>query len=391
MIIIKVTEEIKQYFSKCNKLLWILTLSTTIFSLLLISSMQRAGSYNFFKTQLLAVIIGLIGSIVISLINYKFIIKYWWAFAIGGIALAVLVFVSGIQVTGTDDIGWIRLPGGITFQPSEFIKLCFIITFAKHLSFLQDKNLIRSLFGVISLVIHLVIPVLILHIQGDDGAVLIFAIIALMMMFLAGVEWKYFAVLFGTIAVSLPFIWMFFMNNEHRNRFKALFDLEGNALTNYGWQQYQGKVSIASGQLNGSGLFKGTRTGYGIVPEQENDFIFTVAGEETGFIGCLILLIILFAISIIVLISGKKSYNNKGELLCYGIFALISSQVIINIGMVLGLVPVIGITLPFFSAGGTAVISMYIAVGLVQNVIIHNEDDTESARIRIGSQSRIKL
>lgn len=387
----RIFEDIKSYLLKIDKLLLLFTIAAIVYSLLLISSMQRAGDYNFLKTQSLGVIIGFASILLLSFINYKYFLKFWWIFAIISFLLAGLVFVMGIQVAGTDDVGWIRLPGGITFQPSEFIKICFIVTFTKHLSLLNENNKIKSLFGVVTLLIHLAIPVIIIHIQGDDGAVLIFGIIALVMMFLAGVQGRYFAILFGSIAVMLPLVWNFFLNNEHRNRILALLDLDGNALSNYGWQQYQGKVSIASGGLTGYGLYNGGRTGLGIVPEQENDFIFTVAGEELGFIGCLILIGILFFISIKILLLSKKCYDYRGAYICYGVFALIASQTIINLGMVLGLVPVIGITLPFFSAGGTSVLSMLVCVGLVESVVIHQEDDSETATIRIGSQNRIRM
>ena len=389
--IIKIIDEIKHYFSKCDNFLWVSTVIAIIYSSLLISSMQRAGSYNFMKTQSLAIIIGFAGAIFISLINYKFFVKYWWVEALISVLLIVLVFLFGIQVAGTDDTGWIRLPGGITFQPSEFIKIFFIFTFSKHLSYLVEKDKIKSLLSVITLCIHLIIPAGLIHIQGDDGAVLIFAIIALIMMYFAGVQGRYFALLFSAIAIGLPIIWNFFMNNEHRNRILALFDLEGSALKNYGWQQYQGKISIASGQFNGSGLYNGTRTRYGIVPEQENDFIFTVAGEEFGFVGCIILLGVLFFIAIRILINARKIYDCKGAFICYGVFSLIISQTIINIGMVLGFMPVIGITLPFFSAGGTSVLTMLICIGIVQSVVIFNEDDNENVKIRVGRQSRIKI
>lgn len=353
--------------------------------------MQRAGEYNFLKTQSLAVIIGYIGAVLISVIDYKLYLKYWWIFGLTGIVMAGMVFVFGFTVSGTDDTAWIHLPGGITVQPSEFIKICFIITFTKHLSYLKEKHKIETLSGVASLCIHIGIPMALIHIQGDDGAVLIFGFIALVMMFMAGVQCRYFGILFGGLAIGLPLVWNFFLNDEHRNRILALFDLEGNALTNYGWQQYQGKVSIASGEMFGFGLYKGSRTGFGIVPEQENDFIFTVAGEEFGFIGCVILLGILFMIALRMIINARKTPDNKGKYICYGIFALIASQTIINIGMVLGMTPVIGITLPFFSAGGTSVLSMLLCIGLAQSVIIHNEDETERAKIRIGSQNRIKI
>lgn len=384
-------ENFKTYLEKTDIWLWIFTIVATIYSLLLISDMQRAGEYNYLFTQIIAVLIGLAIAILISLVNYKYFIKYWWVFAIVGILLAGTVFVFGETVQGTDDTAWIKLPGGFTIQPSEFMKLCFIITFSKHLSYLNDNNKIKTVFGVIGLAIHLGIPIILIHMQGDDGAVLIFLFMAVVMMFMAGVQTKYFAILGGSLAVGLPLLWNFVLNDEHRNRIIALFDLDGNALNNYGWQQYQSKVSIASGQLTGEGLYNGNRVAFGIVPEQENDFIFTVAGEEFGFIGCIILLVILFIIITRLFINTKKAYENKGSYICCGVFALVASQTIINIGMVLGVVPVIGITLPFFSSGGSSVMCMMMAIGLVQSVLNNQEKDMDKAKIRIGSQSRAKV
>ena len=384
-------ENIKTYLEKTDNWLWIFTAAATIYSLLLISDMQRAGDYNYLFIQIAAVLIGLAAAVLISLINYKYIIKYWWIFAALGIGLAAAVFVLGETVNGTDDTAWIKLPGGFTIQPSEFIKLCFIITFSKHLSYLSESEKLKTPLGVLSLAVHLGIPAVLIHLQGDDGAVLIFVFIAIAMMFLAGVQTKYFAILGGALAVGLPLVWSFVLNDEHRNRILALFDLDGNALNNYGWQQYQSKVSIASGQLTGEGLYNGSRVAYGIVPEQENDFIFTVAGEEFGFIGCVLLLVILAGIICRLLIDSKKAYENKGAYICCGVFGLIASQTIINIGMVLGIVPVIGITLPFFSSGGSSVMSMMLAVGLVQSVLNNQEKDMDKAKIRRGSRSRIKV
>lgn len=387
----KILDNLKSYFNKTDYILWIFTALATVYSLLLISDMQRAGNYNYLFTQTIAIFAGIIAAVLISLFNYNFIVKIWWLFAIIGIGLAGLVFLFGVTVSGTDDTAWIQLPGGFTIQPSEFMKICFIITFTKHLCVLNDKDKIKSFGGIISLIIHVCVPIILIHMQGDDGAVLIFLIMAIGMAFLAGVPTRYFAILGGCLAVGLPIVWSFFLNNEHRNRILALFDLDGNALTNYGWQQYQGKVSIASGQAFGSGLYNGRRVEFGIVPEQENDFIFTVAGEEFGFIGCAALLAILFVIVIRVLINAKNAYDLKGSYICYGVFTMIASQVIINIGMVLGIIPVIGITLPFFSSGGTSVMSMMISIGLVQSVLYNQEEDMDKAKIRLGSQSRAKI
>ena len=379
------------YLKKTDAVLWILTLLAVVYSLLLISSMQRSGDYNFFKTQFVAVVIGFIVAFVISVADYKYIINKWYFSAGIAIVLSLLVFLFGIQVAGTDDTAWLQLPGGFTIQPSEFIKICFIITFSKHLSYLNEHNLIQSLFGVITLVIHSVIPIAIIHFQGDDGTALIFGFMFLIMSFVAGVQLRYFAILGGLLVVGIPIIWSFFMNDEHRNRILALFDLDGNSMTNYGWQQYQGKVSIASGELYGSGLYNGSRVEYGIVPEQENDFIFTVAGEELGFLGCILLLLILFGIIIKIILNSKASNDLQGKFVCSGVFAMIASQTIINLGMVLGFLPVIGITLPLFSSGGSSALSTLICIGLVQSVRYHNIDDMDTASVRRGSLNRIKI
>ena len=387
----KFSQSVSDFFRKTDVVLWLLTIAAIVYSLLLISSLQRAGDYNYLRPQITAVIVGLLAAFVISFADYRFIIKKWYFAMIAGFILAGLVFAFGIRVSGTDDTAWIRLPGGYTFQPSEFIKICFIITFAKHLCFLTDKNLLHSLPGVLTLLGHALVPMVMIHFQGDDGTVLIFALIFLIMSFIAGVQLRYFLILGGLLVVGIPIIWNFVMNDEHRNRFLALFDLDGNALNNYGWQQYQGKVSIAGGGLKGSGLYNGSRVEFGIVPEQENDFILTVAGEELGFIGCILLLVILFGIIIKVIMNAANAAENQGKLLCAGVFASLASQSVINIGMVLGFFPVIGITLPLLSSGGTSALGTLVCIGLVQSVRGHNIDDMETAKISRKRQTRLRL
>lgn len=386
----RIFHSIADYFKKSDKALWLLTIIAIVYSLMLIASMQRSGKYNFLQTQIIAIATGLVSAIIISAADYKYIIKKWYFAAIISFILAGLVFVFGIQVAGTDDTAWIQI-GSLTIQPSEFIKICFIITFTKHLTYLEEKDMLKSFVGVITLVLHAMIPMIIIHMQGDDGTVLIFALIFLFMSFIAGVQLRYFAILGGILLVSVPLIWNLFMNDDQRNRLLALFDIDGNAMTTYGWQQYQGKVSISSGSLFGKGLFNGPRVEHGIVPEQENDFIFTVAGEELGFIGCIALMIILLLIMIRILINAKQTNDMSGKLLCSGAFAIISSQTIINIGMVLGFFPVIGITLPLFSAGGTSALATLICLGLVQSVRTHNLGDMNTAVVRREIRNRFKI
>ncbi len=355
------------YLNKTDVKLWALILLAAVYSLLLIASMQRSGEYNYFRTQLLAVIIGFAAAVVLSNADYNYIIKKWYISAITAALMFLLVFIFGIRVSGTDDTAWINL-FGFTVQPSEFIKICFIITLTKHISLLKNRELLNKPWAVLSFCAHAAVPMAVIHIQGDDGTALIFGMIFLTMTFIAGVKLRYFAALAAVIAAAVPVIWSFVLNDEHRNRLLALLFPDGSTVTGYGWQQYQGKLSIASGGLFGSGLFNGSRVQSAIVPEQENDFILTVAGEELGFIGCFFVLLIILLIIMRILNTAKNSADYRGTLICSGVFALIASQTVINLGMVLGFFPVIGVTLPLFSSGGSSVISVLICVGLVQSV-----------------------
>ena len=380
---------IGDYIMNSDKTIWLLTLSATVYSALLLSSVERAGG-SFVRTQVMADVIGYIAAIIISMIDYEYIARYWYVLAGISIVLFAAVFLFGVTVAGTDDTAWLRLPGGFTFQPSELVKICFIVTFAKHLDYLKKTGKLETIKAVLSLIIHALIPVAIIHFQGDDGSALIFFFIALILMLLAGVQARYFIILLSAIAIGIPVLWNVVMNDEHRNRMLALFDLDGNALNDYGYQQYQSKVSIASGGVSGSGIGNGYRTGIGYVPEQENDFIFSVAGEELGFFGSVLILIILFVLIIKVFINATKARDDLGAYICYGMFALLASQSIINIAMVLGLLPVIGITLPFFSAGGSSAMCLYFGIGLVQSVHMHNRN-VDNIKISYTRNERIKI
>lgn len=366
-----VLKHLRKFFVNTDKLLWLFTIIATVYSTMLINSMQRASDYNYMNSQLLAIIAGYLIVIVLTVVDYNHILNIWWLLAGLSLVLLTLVFFIGINVTGTDDTAWINLPGGLSFQPSELVKVFFIVTLTRHMQLLRERERLHTLMGVLSLVIHTAIPVLMIHMQGDDGTVLVFLFVFLIMAFVGGIQLRYFLIMFLLLAAGIPILWNYVLNDEHKSRMNAIFDLDGNALTNYGWQQYQGKVSVASGGLSGTGLGSGARVASGIVPEQENDFILTVAGEELGFIGCVMLLTILLLIIVKVLLNAFSARDYGGRMICIGVFAMIAVQTVINVGMVLGLLPVIGITLPFFSSGGTSLLSMLMGVGLVHSVYYH--------------------
>lgn len=368
---------IGDYIKRTDVVYWLLTLTASVFGCLLIASTQRDGEVDFLKTQIFAILIGYGAAIVISAIDYNVIAKCWWLTGGVAIALTVMVFYIGIQVAGTDDVGWIRLPGGLTFQPSELTKICFILTFSKHLSYLAEHDKLHRFRWVMTLVIHAAVPVVMIHMQGDDGAALVFGCMFLIMSFAAGVQLRYFIALIAAAGAALPLMWFGVLNEDQKNRLMVLFSDDPAMLQSYGWQQYQGKISIASGGVTGKGLFSGPRVGQEIVPYQENDFIFTVAGEELGFIGCAAILLLFVLIMIFTLRTAAVACNMQGRLICTGFFALLATQAAVNIGMVLGLLPVVGITLPFFSSGGSSAACLYLGVGLVQSVYMHPSDNRD--------------
>ena len=344
--------------------LWLVCLLAACFGLVLIASLQRNGGYNFLRSQVIAAGIGFIGAAVLSFADYHLLLDRWKWFAGTAVLLAAAVFVFGFQVSGTDDAAWIALPFGLTVQPSEFVKLCLILTFARHLSYLTERNCLNRLPGLLSLAAHAALPVAVIHFQGDDGTALVFLPVFLFMALVAGVKKRVFAVAGGLALVLAPVFWFFLLNEEHRSRIMSLFLPDAD----YGWQQYQGKLSIGSGGLWGSGLFHGNRVVQEVVPEQENDFILTVAGEELGFIGCMAVLAALLVLLLLILRQLKTASDTEGKLICAGVFAMLAAQIFINLGMVLGFLPVIGVTLPLFSAGGSSVMGTLLGIGMVQSV-----------------------
>lgn len=371
------------FFKKTDALLWLSTLAALGYGFLLIASMQRSGGYNYLLPQLLAAAIGLTLAVLFCMADFRCLLEKWYFAAGAALLLAASVFVFGMRVSGTDDTAWLVLPGGLTVQPSEFIKICFILTFSRHLAWLAEKAKLDHPLWLLTLVLHASVPITAIHFQGDDGTALIFLLMVPVMALTAGVRYRWFAVAGGCVLAVLPVMWIIILNDAQRSRLLALLSTDGSTVTDYGWQQYQGKLSLASGGFAGCGLFHGARVGIGIVPEQENDFILTVAGEELGFLGCLLILSLLWFITARLLKGISETDDLRGKCVCGGVFAMIAAHSVINLGMELGLLPVIGVTLPLFSAGGSSLLSTLIAIGLVQSVNYHREAELSMLRLRI--------
>ena len=365
------------YIKKADIILWLLLAMISAYSLVLLRSVDYATGSGYFRTQLLAIGLGVAAAVVVTLIDYAEIANFWYLLA--GFSIFLMIYTSffGEQVVGSGGVdakAWINIAGR-TFQSSELVKIAFILTFAKHLDVLRKGSKLDHPLHVMLLGCHALVPMLLCEMQGDTGAAIVFFAIFLAMSLSAGIKLRYFAALGGIVLVALPLLWMFVMKDYQKARFTAVFNLEDPTVQmEDGYQQYQGRISIGSGRLDGTGLFNGTRVANKSVPFQQSDYIFSVAGEELGFIGCSLILLLLLLFIAKVLHVASTSRDDLGRYICFGFFGMIALQSVSNIGMCLALLPAMGVTLPFFSAGGSSAACMYLGFGLVQAVYMRRKE-----------------
>ena len=365
------------YIKRADIILWLLLAMISAYSLVLLRSVDYATGSGYFRTQLLAIGLGVAAAVVVTLIDYAEIANFWYLLA--GFSIFLMIYTSffGEQVVGSGGVdakAWINIAGR-TFQSSELVKIAFILTFAKHLDVLRKGSKLDHPLHVMLLGCHALVPMLLCEMQGDTGAAIVFFAIFLAMGLSAGIKLRYFAALGGIVLVALPLLWMFVMKDYQKARFTAVFNLEDPTVQmEDGYQQYQGRISIGSGRLDGTGLFNGTRVANTSVPFQQSDYIFSVAGEELGFIGCSLILLLLLLFMAKVLHVASTSRDDLGRYICFGFFGMIALQSVSNIGMCLALLPAMGVTLPFFSAGGSSAACMYLGFGLVQAVYMRRKE-----------------
>ncbi len=311
-------------------------------------------------TMIVAVVLGLAMAMIISLIDYDIICKLWPLWAVLSVAL-MLIVMSPLGVappSRPDSQVWIDLKF-FYFQPSELVKVFFIITFSAHLNAVRHS--INKIGTLALLGIHAAIPILLVMKSGDDGSALVFICIAIGMLFVAGIDWKYMVGGFVAVLAAVPLLWVK-LSEFQKARFIVIFDPEAYPDTAY--QQNRGLAAIGQGGFFGTGLFEGPYTQSGSVPVSESDMIFTVVAEELGLLGGMLALGLICGIIYRIISSGKKAVSGPALLMSYGLAAMIASQTIINVAMCLRVGPVIGITLPFFSAGGSSSLCLYIGLGL---------------------------
>lgn len=321
------------------------------------------GSTRNLIIQGAAIIMGLCAFVVMSLIDLEGMSGWWKIFVLINIGLQFLLFTPlGMSVNGQR--AWLDL-GLTSLQPGELGKLIFIFTLAAHISEIKDH--ISEWRGLFVIGLHTLIMMgAVVIASGDTGMAIQYFMIALIMLFAAGLSLKWLGAGLGLGIVSIPIIWNFILKDYQKTRILVLFDpsIDPNA----SMQATYGKIAIGSGQISGQGLTHGTMTQMQLVSENQTDYIFSVAGEELGFIGCMLIICLLGLLILRLFYVSYRASTTFSALLAVGVGGMFLFQTFMNIFMNVGLLPVMGLTLPFFSYGGTSVVTMYAALGIAAGV-----------------------
>ncbi len=336
----------------------------SLFGILMISS-AAPSPVKYTAVQSGAFVLGICAIGVLMILDYEYLANLsFYLYAVSLILLG-LVLIPGIGVYENGARSWFRFGSLVGIQPAELVKIAFIITFSKHLSEVDD--LIDRPRNVVFLLVHLGVLVGLILLQPDFGTAVVFGFIAISMLFAAKLGWKYIAAGVGSVAIAAPVAWFFVLKDYQKLRIINLFNPENDPLGT-GYHVTQSKIAIGSGKFFGTGLYKGGSQYNNFLPERHTDFIFSVVCEELGFLGGILVILLLIAIVIKCISIGINARNNLGMYICIGVAAMFSFHIIENIGMCIGIMPVTGIPLPFFSYGGSSMLTNLIAIGLVLNV-----------------------
>lgn len=351
---------------------WVLfgiTVFLSIFGIIVIYSATRTlNSITNVIVQSAAMGLGIGVMITICMFDYeqfKNLIKPIYIFSV---LILILVLVFGV----TGDWGarsWIRF-GSIGIQPAELAKICFIITFSYHLDKVRDE--INKPLVILGLLLHIGVLIGLILMQPDMGSALVFIFMFLCLMFTAKLSYKYIIPVMAAGIVSLPFVYKYGLSEYQQKRIQVFLNPDLDPL-NRGYNVIQSKIAVGSGQLWGKGYLEGTQNQMGYLPTKYTDFIFSVISEEFGFIGSMLVVVLLFALIWRCFTIARRADNAYGRYICVGVGAMFLFHVFENVGMCIGLMPVTGIPLPFISYGGTSLVTNMAAIGLVMSVAYHNK------------------
>lgn len=367
----------RDFLRRTDLFLFALCLAASLFGIVIIASATNSypNAMRYPLVQMVALLIGVGCYFFFTLIDVDVFADRWPVMLIVEAGLLLSLIPFGVEIGG--NTGWIDL-GIISFQPTELVKFIFIILCSKHIAYLKEYRDLNSVLSIAQLFAHFgFLFLLILVVSSDLGSALVFLFVFIILLYAGGTKLYWF--LFGgaAMAVAVPLAWSNFLSDRHKDRilapYDATIDPEGYGVN---YQPFLAKKAISSGRLTGEGLFNGAQTQSSYLESQHADYIFASAGEELGFIGCAAILLLLVCIIVRCVIVGIHARNTFGMLICFGVAASLTFQTFINVGMSIGLTPVIGITLPFFSYGGSSMFTTFAAAGLVSGVYYRARADS---------------
>lgn len=360
-------DELRDFTKKGDMFLLVLCLIVSGFGVVVVASTTSpdkfGGNFRYIAIQLVATFLGVMMYALVSSLDIEFLSEHRMAMAVFNCVLLLLLVTPLGTDNGSGNRSWLKFPV-INVQPAEICKLTYIIIMASVMA--SHQNRISHPVSVIHMCYHLFLLVgLNMAVSGDAGVSLIFVFIFIGMAFAGGVSLWWFALAISLLAVGFPVLWPF-LDKYQQNRILILFDdsIDVQGIN----ERYHYKMNLQSltgGGLTGQGLFNGNRTQAGSLFAEHTDYIFSSIGEELGFFGCVVVMLMELAIIARCIYVGMQCQDYLRRMICYGAASALMFQVMINVGMCIGAMPVIGLTLPLISYGGSSVVTIYAMLGLV--------------------------
>ena len=366
--------ELKNFPKKCDWVLLLLCFVTSSFGCVFIYSATSAdkfgSNFRYIAIQIGATLIGMLAFAIVSSIDVEVMSEYRYLLVAINTVLLLMLIPFGTD-NNTGNRSWLRTPI-IYIQPAEICKITYIVIMASVMA--QHKNRISGIPSVMHMVLHLgLLFGLNMLVSKDAGVSLIFAFIFIGMAFGGGVSLIWFALAIGAIAVAFPIIFPY-LGTHQQNRILILFNENIDPLgINERYHYRINLLSLTGGGLTGQGLFNGNRTQGGRLFAQHTDYVFSSIGEELGFFGCVMVMLMELSIIARCIFVGIRCQDYMRRLICFGAASALIFQVTINIGMCIGVMPVIGLTLPLISYGGSSIVTIYAMLGLVSGAYARPE------------------
>ena len=328
-----------------------------------VEAKSKAGLADIYVSQVYWIVVGSLLAILCAVIDYRHYERLAYVFFGGGIVSLLLVFVLARDIRGS--VRWIPV-GSFHFQPSEFIKILLVLVLAKYLH--NDQRVEPRRWVDLTVPLGLTaIPVALVMAQPDLGTSLIYIFTSATILSMVRIRRRSLLAALLLVSAAAPLMWNYVLRDYQKSRITSFLDPEHD-ITKTGWHALQSKTAIGNGGLTGCGFMQGTQNQFGFLPEQFSDFPFAVFAEDWGLLGCCILIALYVFLCVWSIHIASQAKDRFGAALAIGVGALFFWQVIANVGMACGILPVVGITLPLFSYGGSSILTFMVGLGLLMNV-----------------------